>query len=74
MNIFGAPWFELWVDDSIRPAYVLLVEPRESGEECVVIDPKESYAIIFRGQSYDAVRAWLQEDEYRLVDGRMFRE
>lgn len=74
MTLFGAPWFELWVDDSVRPAYVLLVEPKESGEGCVVIDPKEGYAMIYSGQSYDAVRDWLQEDEYRLVNGRMFRE
>ncbi|MDT5270413.1 MAG: hypothetical protein QOH49_2599 [Acidobacteriota bacterium] len=74
MNIFGAPWFEIWIDDSARPAYVLIVEPEEVGEGCVVIDPKKNYAVVHRGESYTAIRVWLQEDEYRLAKGRMFHE
>ena len=74
MNTFGAPWFEIWIDDSARPAYVLMVEPEEAGGGCVVIDPKENYSVVHREASYDLTVLWLSEDEYRLAEGRMFRE
>jgi hypothetical protein len=74
MNMFGAPWFEIRVDDSARPAYVLMVELEETGAGCVVIAPKNNYSVVHREPSYDLTLLWLSEDEYRLVEGRMLRD
>ena len=65
-------WYEVWVDDSIDPPYVLLVLPScEKVSTFEVRDPKENYAIVFQANSYQTVKLWLLEDEYTLASGRM---
>jgi hypothetical protein len=65
-------WFEIWVDSSQKPPYVLLVMPGERGAEpFVIIDPQEGRKRVFGASSYDDVRLWLLEDEYERVSERI---
>jgi hypothetical protein len=41
---------------------------------CQIIDPAESYKIIFSSISYEEAKLWLLEDEYERVDGRLLME
>ena len=66
------PWFEVWIDDSITPPYVLLVgQDNNQPNSVMVYDPKKNYAVIHQGQSYEETRLWLLEDEYTRVEGRV---
>jgi hypothetical protein len=65
-------WFEVWVDESIEPPYVLLIRPNPNEPKGVLVhDPKENYCIIYQGENYEAVKSWLLEDEYVLASGRV---
>ena len=68
-------WFEVWFDEGedALPTWLLIVTPdKASPGKVVVYDPQENYRVVHQGQSYDATRLWLQEDEYSLIHGRMF--
>jgi hypothetical protein len=63
------PWYEVWVDEGLTPPYVLLVLP-DVANKVVVFDPKEN-RIAHEASGYEDAKLWLQEDEYRRVEGRM---
>lgn len=62
-------WLEVWADLT-DPPYLLLVQPGPDGEGVVVMDIKEDFKVVYRGQTYEDVRWWLLEDEYEMVRGR----
>ena len=62
------PWFEIWVDTSHTPLYVLIVQA--DGADINVFDPQENHRKVFTAQDYDTVRYWLLEDEFEMVRGR----
>lgn len=61
-------WYELWADESGEIPYVLLVRPR--GEIIEIYDFRKECTVRTSG-SYEELKMWLLEDEYRLVEGRM---
>ena len=68
-------WFEIWFaeGEDVAPTYMLLVMPDpKQPERILVLDPFEKYKTVYRGQNYEDARTWLPEDEYSLVDGRVF--
>jgi len=68
-------WFEVWADDGLKPPYLLLVcpDPVETSK-VAICDPKDGYRVIHCAENYDSIKLWLLEDEYTLVDGRMYIE
>ncbi len=61
---------EVWIDPMLSPPYVLLLLGDPSGS-CRVYDPSEGYRVVFTGESYDQAQAWLLEDEYEPIEGRL---
>ncbi len=75
MSISKDRWFEVWFDqgEDAIPAWILIVTPDKTNPGLVIVsDPQESYRVIHEGQDYDTTCLWLQEDEYCLVNGRVF--
>ena len=64
-------WYEVWIDTSIPIPYILLVRSRRGQPDIEVIDPRDENKVVFQNPDYDAVRFWLLEDEYSLVEGRV---
>jgi hypothetical protein len=68
-------WFEVWYTEGedVIPTYLLIVTPDPRQPDLVqVVDPYEKNRIVHQGQRYEATRLWLSEDEYYLVNGRVF--
>jgi hypothetical protein len=68
-------WFEVWFTEGhdVIPTYLLIVTPDPKQLDLVlVLDPYEKNGVVHQGQNYDDTRLWLSEDEYYLVDGRVF--
>jgi hypothetical protein len=63
-------WYEVWVDDTARPPYVLLLLSKLEGDSFEIYDPGER-AVRHVATSYQDAMFWLTEDEYTKVDGRM---
>lgn len=63
-------WFEVWVDDTARPPYVLILLSNESEAGFEIYDPGEQ-RMRHSTNSYQEAMFWLTEDEYTKVDGRM---
>ncbi|WP_094193666.1 hypothetical protein [Bradyrhizobium viridifuturi] len=63
-------WYEVWVDDTARPPYVLILLSDKSGSSFDIYDPGEK-SICHTTSSYQDAMFWLTEDEYTKVDGRM---
>jgi len=42
-----------------------------SSGNCSIHDPAEGYRIVFEASSYDDAQAWLLEDEYELLEGKL---
>lgn len=75
MATYEDRWFEVWFSDGeeLGPTWLLIVTPDLSKPGCfVVYDPQQKNRIIYRGKDYDTTTTWLAEDEYSLVEGRMF--
>jgi hypothetical protein len=69
-------WFEIWFSEGggqLRPQwlYVVTADMTKPGK-VLVYDPQENYRVIYQGQNYEDTRTELLEDEFHLVDGRMF--
>ena len=65
-------WFEVWVDDTGSKPYLLIItNDTADPSRILVIDPIEGYKVVHNETDYNAVRIWLLEDEYRIVEGRM---
>lgn len=63
-------WYEVWADDSSTPPYLLIVLKWRGGECVDVHDPLRSLDVL-KGTSYMSARAWLSEDEFEQVEGRV---
>ena len=65
-------WFEVWAEDkSPRPPYLLIVRPDPvSPSRYQVIDPNDGESVVFTNEDYGAVRNYLLEDEFGMVQGR----
>lgn len=75
MSIAENRWFEVWFTDGedVEPTYLLIVKPDQANPEFVVVlDPIENFKVIYKGKIYEETKLWLQEDEYELVEGRVF--
>jgi len=71
-HVMKEPWFEVWIDDSITPPYVLLVGlDSKQLDSVMVYDPNKNYSVIHQGENYEETRLWLLEDEYTRVEGRI---
>ena len=62
-------WSEVWADSTNGSLYLLMVQELTDGT-IRVTDPQKSREIVETFETYDAARAWLNEDEYDLVSGR----
>lgn len=70
-------WFEVWYSDGVEvlPGYILLVAESVSEWQGIrVLDPLKQNEIVFVGSTYEEVCAFLWEDEFYQVDGRIFPE
>lgn len=68
-------WFEVWFDpgSDILPAYLLIVTPDPANPGGVLVcDPSKNNRVVYEGANYERTCIWLSEDEYELVEGRMF--
>ena len=75
MSISDDRWFEVWFveGEDVAPTYLLIVTPDKNRPGyVVVVDPQEKYKVVHQGEKYDDTRLWLREDEFSLVDGRVF--
>ncbi|MFI0849489.1 hypothetical protein [Mesorhizobium sp. IMUNJ 23232] len=63
-----ADWYEVWVDETQRPPYVLFLFHTSDGRH-IVYDPKAD-KIPYVTPSYGDARYWLSMDEYVQVEGR----
>ena len=67
-------WFEVWAEELSDPPYLLVVKPDVNNSDCIAVyDPLEN-RIIHQGHSYEDTSRWLEEDEFNLVEGRVFPE
>jgi hypothetical protein len=68
-------WYEVWSNETLDPAYILIVVSKEGEQgEVSIYDPREAMRIVCTAVNYQAAKDWLWEDEYTRVDGRMSRE
>lgn len=68
-------WFEVWYSqgEDVLPTWLLIVTADPSNPGLVLVyDPLEGYRIVHQGDNYQNTCLWLGEDEYELVDGRVF--
>jgi len=68
-------WFEVWFSEGvdIRPYYLLVVVPDTARPGYFVVsDPQQNNRIVYEARDYETVRLWLNEDDYNVVEGRMF--
>jgi hypothetical protein len=74
MAIYDDKWFEFWYSEGdVLPNYFLIVSPDKNEKgKIIVIDPLKNNEIVFRGKDYEEVSDWLIEDEFHIVNGRMF--
>src|SRR5688572_13318092 len=61
---------EAWVDPTASPPYLLMLLLDSSGR-WLIIDPAQGYRTLFSTSSYEEAKAWVLEDEYEAVRGRM---
>ncbi|WP_041430882.1 hypothetical protein [Synechococcus sp. PCC 6312] len=61
---------EVWMDAMLTPPYLLLLLSSPSGSYHIY-DPAEHYKLVFSCASYEEAQAWLLEDEYEPVEGKV---
>jgi hypothetical protein len=74
MSTFEDRWFEVWFSpgEDLRPTWLLILTPDQAiPGHFLVYDPQENFRIVHSGD-YEDVLQWLAEDEFSLVEGRMF--
>ena len=75
MATYDDEWFEIWFSEGLEviPRYLLIVacDTKNSGD-FLIIDPFKNNEVIFRDKDYEKICSWLWEDEYSLVEGRIF--
>lgn len=69
-------WFEVWFSEGgghLRPQWLYVVTPDTTSSGSVLVyDPQENYRVVYSGQNYEDTCQELREDEFSLVEGRMF--
>jgi hypothetical protein len=69
-------WFEIWFSEGgghLRPQWLYVVTSDMTKPGYVLVhDPQENYKVIYQGLNYEDARQELLEDEFHLVEGRMF--
>lgn len=68
-------WFEVWYSDGeeVLPTYILIVAASINEWQGIrVVDPLKRNEVVFVGSTYDEVCAFLWDDEFSLVEGRIF--
>lgn len=74
MSVSTDRWFEVWFDEGEHtlPTWLLIVIPDPAHPGLVqVYDPFEK-RVVHQGETYEDTCIWLAEDEYSLVNGRVF--
>ena len=74
MSISEDRWFEIWyVDGDLAPCYLLIAtsDPKRPGR-VLVLDPPDRFKVVHQSENYDETQMWLREDEFSMVDGRVF--
>ena len=73
MSTFKNKWFEVWYSqgENLLPTWLLVVIPDKNGR-ISVCDPRKNNDVVYSANTYEEVTDWLVEDEYSLVDGRIF--
>lgn len=75
MATYEDKWFEVWYSDGedVNPTYLLIVTPNpKNPSQILVIDPYQKNKVLYKAKDYEDAVCWLQEDEYDLVEGRIF--
>ena len=75
MAIYDDKWFEVWwtPGTDVIPACLYIVTPDEKHpQQIIVLDPHDNFRVVYEGHNYEDTRLWLREDEFALVNGRMF--
>ena len=65
-------WYEVWVDESPGLPYLLILHATRTGFR--ILDPQEGCRVVLETSDLDKARTFLMEDEYTLVDGRMYQD
>jgi hypothetical protein len=74
MSISEDRWFEVWYSqgEDLLPTWLLVVFPESRSGRVLVCDPKGDNKVVYSAANYEDAHEWLVEDEYSLVDGRIF--
>lgn len=75
MATYHHKWFEVWYADGEEyiPSHLVIVAPKlEDRSRIIVIDHYLNNKIIYEGKDYEEVSNWLSEDEYELLNERVF--
>lgn len=68
-------WYEIWADETHDIPYLLLLYLSVTEKDkFFIVDPKQNNKVIKILSDYDSATAWLSEDEFILIKGRMFFE
>jgi hypothetical protein len=69
-------WFEIWFaeGEETLPTHLLIVVSEIDSERLDIVDPYQANKTVYWSESYESIVAWLREDEYTLITGRMFPE
>lgn len=75
MATYEDKWFEIWYVDGVDivPHHLLIVTSNpENRSRVLIIDPYDNGKVVYEAKNYDDATDWLGEDEYSLVNGRIF--
>jgi len=75
LAIYDDKWFEVWFEEGsdVIPLYLLIVTQNEKGK-IVIIDPLLKNKILFEADNYEDAVHWLSEDQFDIVEGRIFSD
>lgn len=75
MSISEDKWFEVWylqgVDVTPSCLYIVTPSPKNPGQT-IILDPYNGNRVVYEGRNYEAALNWLREDDFTLVEGRVF--
>ena len=74
MGIYDNQWFEVWFVAGIDyvPAYLVIATPNPKVQNEIIVMDLNKNEILYRSNTYKDVHNWLCEDEFSLVNGRVF--
>jgi len=62
-------WLEVWVCADIAADHLLVLRPA-SDSGCELVDPQNGWNLVQEFDSYESAYYWLNQETYRLIDGR----